>query len=143
MDTTDSAWHILDNLFSPDEVQAHPLDLDLWDPMVFSDTGGLQSFANTNNNNIIATPKSIQNLVANTQESSPNPDSETAPTIQPDPLIYTLPLEYLNVVQDIKKDAKELQDRRVIELSFRPLLTNDRLREVKRYSSLPKPKRTD
>jgi len=114
---SDGTWDdIFNGTTSAIDVQMAQSDFDLWDQMIFSDTGtlngatGPHSLATPNIDSIVATPQSVQNLAANNQKLSPNPDNEPFPTSQPAPQIDTLPLEDLSVIQDIKKEAKELLD---------------------------------
>lgn len=108
--TSDDTWDdIFNGTMSAIDVQMAQSDFELWDQMLFSNTDTLNgatdphSLANLTDS-IIATPQSVQNLAANNQKPSSNPDNEPFPTGQPAPQIHTLPLEDLNVIQDIKKE---------------------------------------
>jgi hypothetical protein len=95
--TSDDTW---DNLFngtvSAIDVQMAHSDFELWDQMLFLDTGTL---------NVATDPHSLADLTDNiitTLQSVHN--NEPFPTGQPVPEINTLPLEDLSVIQDIKKE---------------------------------------
>jgi hypothetical protein len=105
--TSDDTWGGFNGTVSEIDVQMTQSEFEYWNQMLFTGTlnGATDPHALANpTDSFIETPQSIQNLAANNQEPSSNPDNELFPTGQPAPQIHTLPLEDSSVIQDIKKE---------------------------------------
>ncbi len=99
---SDDTWGLFNGTMS----EMTPSDIEYWNQMFFPGTlnGATDPHTLANPTDSIDTPQNIQNLAANNQEPSSNPDNELFPTGQPAPQIHTLPLEDSSVIQDIKKE---------------------------------------
>jgi hypothetical protein len=95
--TSDDTWDdLLNGTMSAIDVQMAHSDFELWDQMLFSNTGTLNGAMDPHSladpiDNIIATSQSVHN-------NDPFPTGQLAPQIN------TLPPEDLSIIEDIKKE---------------------------------------